>query len=387
MAAQAPFTFDRAPVTFGAYFDEQLRNWEALFPAEQSYFQRLHELTEKAPATFFGPLREIEERMGVTTKNWPRGRFTLEQVDFLNRHPLYSEWRRVVAGLFEVIDRELDQQAAAKGQTRVIVVISPGELPVGPDRLWKRIEGRGKRIPIEPFEAAAWASRLAPEVEKARGRYTAWSIEAPPEARPADSGGVRLNYEQLITYRKRLMSEVKNISQDPSVRGPRQLGERLRNLQIRANESSFAEDRAVAEFVRATLLNGNGTLLVNNTFVEWAGVQAVRRARPHFLSCVFGIRNKVKPFSSLLIYEDQELTSPIPTQADMLGSYVDLEIFYLYLWQEVQKYVEYRNNTAGLFVAEGMDEMMVIAPPDFTLPDGRANVSQLERAIKDWMRL
>ena len=39
----------------------------------------------------------------------------------------------------------------------------------------------------------------------------------------------------------------------------------------------------LAEFTRAVLLNGNGTLLIDNTFVEWATVQAVRRARPSLL--------------------------------------------------------------------------------------------------------
>ena len=33
-------------------------------------------------------------------------------------------------------------------------------------------------------------------------------------------------------------------------------------------------------FVRDVLLTGNGTLFVNNTFVEWAAVQALRRAQP-----------------------------------------------------------------------------------------------------------
>ena len=54
----------------------------------------------------------------------------------------------------------------------------------------------------------------------------------------------------------------------------------------------------------------------------------------------------------------------------MLGSYVDLEVFYQYIWQEAAKYVEYRSNTAYLFLAEGMDEMLVIAPPDFPIPNG-----------------
>ena len=138
-------------------------------------------------------------------------------------------------------------------------------------------------------------------------------------------------------------------------------------MKILASEGDVARDPILAEFARAILLSGNGTLLINNTFVEWATVQAVRRARPSVAVVSFGIRNKVKPFSSLLIYADQEATNPIPSQMDTLGSYVDLEIFYQYIWQEFQKYAEYRNNTAYLFVGDGMEEMLALGPPDFPL--------------------
>src|SRR6266568_5208343 len=149
----------------------------------------------------------------------------------------------------------------------------------------------------------------------------------------------------------------------------------------------IGSDPLLAEFVRSVLLSGNGTLLINNTFVEWATVQAVRRARPSVCVVAFGIRNKVKPFSSLLIYADQNATNPIPSQMDTLGSYVDLEVFWQYIWQEFEKYAEYRNNTAYLFVGDGMEEMLVIAPPDFPLLSAASplKLSMVFRNLKDWL--
>ena len=141
----------------------------------------------------------------------------------------------------------------------------------------------------------------------------------------------------------------------------------------------------LAEFIRAVLLAGNGTLLINNTFVEWATVQAVRRARPSLVVASFGIRNKMKPFSSLLIFANPELVSPIPTQVDTLGTYVDLELLYLYVWQEFEKYVEYVRNTVHIFAAEGMEEMLVIAPPDFSLPD-KIDPEKLVGAGREWLQ-
>jgi hypothetical protein len=79
------------------------------------------------------------------------------------------------------------------------------------------------------------------------------------------------------------------------------------------------------------------------------------------------VRNKLKPFSSLLVNADQETASPVPTQMDTLGTYVDLELFYQYTWQEFEKYAEYRKNTAYLFVSDGAEELLCIAPADFPL--------------------
>jgi hypothetical protein len=91
----------------------------------------------------------------------------------------------------------------------------------------------------------------------------------------------------------------------------------------------------------------------------------------------------------MLIYTDQDTSSPIPTQADVLGSWVDLEIFYQYVWQEFGKYAEYRGNTACLFVGDGLDEMLVMGPPDFRLLKTTA-ATPLESVFaqtKEWMML
>jgi len=95
----------------------------------------------------------------------------------------------------------------------------------------------------------------------------------------------------------------------------------------------------------------------------------------------------VKPFSSLLIFKDKETATAIPTQADLLGSYVDLELFYPYICQEAGEYAEYRNKTAYLFLAEGMDEMQLIAPPDFPLGVYKQTLADLYRASREWLRL
>jgi hypothetical protein len=403
---------DGLPLSFSAFCFDQMKEWDLLFPAERSYFERLFGLLDRsspsAVAQLFQPIREIERKMGMNEKTFPKGRFTLEQVDFLNRNPFYPGWRAAVAKVFAQLDPPLDAEIARSGHARLAIVIAPSQLPADPDRMWTRFEGRGKRVAVQaPERAEEFVPLLLTGQEQASGAptiaqlfaggkkggaYTSWIVEAGAAVSRLGDGStplVKYSYESLENYRKRLMREVRGLVDAQAIPGPRQLSQRLKQMKILTSEGDLAKDPILAEFARAILLSGNGTLLINNTFVEWATVQAVRRARPSVAVVGFGIRNKIKPFSSLLIYADQETTSPIPSQMDTLGSYVDLEVFYQYIWQEFEKYAEYRNNTAYLFVGDGMEEMMVVAPGDFPLlsASGPLKLPAVFQHLKDWLSL
>jgi hypothetical protein len=377
--------FERIPATFSTFFFDQIKEWETLFPAERGYFERLFTLIDRLPdsdfAELFDGLRAVEGKMGVNAKTWPRRTFTLEQVDFLNRNAHYAEWRQTIAGIFSRVDPVLEAEVRRRGRPRVNVVVSPAELPVGPDRLWTKLKGR--RVTLkEPFDPA---EHLPPLLAAGPPTpYERWLIDAGEELKPGP-GMVWLSYESLAAYRQRLTEQVQQVVEKEQIRGPRELGARLKKMRLLPGEGPLGADPVLAEFTRAVLLAGNGTLLINNTFVEWAAVQAVRRARPALVVANFGIRNKMKPFSSLLIYADPEKTNPIPAQVDTLGTYVDLEMLYLYVWQEFEKYAEYERNTVHLYCAAGMDEALVIAPGDFTLA-GEVMPAQLVGAAKDWLQ-
>ncbi len=378
--------FDRLPPTFSTFFLEQIKDWNTLFPAEQSYFERLFLLIDEIPgadlATLFSTLREVEKKMGVNPRTWPRKSFTLDQVDFLNRNAHYREWRQIVTGIFAQLDPILEEDIARRGRPRFSVVITPAELPVAPEQLWLRLQGKRIRF-TEPLDPEGHLLPLFSEGTALP--YDRWIIQS-DQFLPENKLAINLCYETLSAYRERLSAEVQKVVEGEKLRGPRELGARLRQMKIHPSESQWTHDPVMAEFIRAVLLAGNGTLLLNNTFAEWATIQAIRRSRPSMVMTSFGIRNKMKPFSSLLIYADQEKTNVIPTQMDVLGSYVDLEIFYQYIWQEYEKYAEYRNNTVHLFMASGMEETLLLAPRDFPI-NGDTSPQNFCKAIRSWMNL
>lgn len=399
--------FERLPPSFTAFFYQQILEWETLFPAERGYIERLFGLLQQGEAEqvrqLFAPLRAIEQTMGISPDTWNPREFTLSHVDFLNRSPYYARWREEIARIFGVIDPMLEEEIARTGRRRLVIVISPAELPVGADRLWSRLGEHGKRIAIGPVEADDYLPYLltgSPRAEAARSLiqeyaesplavdYDAWMIETGRKL--AAFGGERivsLSFEALESYRKTLMTEVSQMMNDEKISGPRELGRRLREMVVPSGDATIDRAAVLAEFLRRVMLAGNGTLLINNTFVEWAAVQAARHARPHVAVVCFGVRNKVKPFSGLLLYADQEKANVIPDQQDVLGSYVDIEAFYPYIWQGFEKYAEYRGKTAYLFVGELLDAALVIAPAEFPLlrAEGAVELSRVHRACREWV--
>ena len=47
------------------------------------------------------------------------------------------------------IDPVLDAEVSRHGRPRLAIVISPEDMPVGPDRLWTRISKHGRRVAID----------------------------------------------------------------------------------------------------------------------------------------------------------------------------------------------------------------------------------------------
>ena len=158
---------DGLPLSFSAFCFDQMKDWDLLFPAERSYFERLFGLLDRssppAVAQLFQPIREIELKMGMNQKTFPKGRFTLEQVDFLNRNPFYPEWRAAVAKVFAQLDPPLDAEIARAGHARLAIVIAPSQLPADPDRMWTRFEA--------PAGAASGLRSLHRSVRKSSYRY------------------------------------------------------------------------------------------------------------------------------------------------------------------------------------------------------------------------
>ncbi len=390
---------DRLPRTFLVSLILELERWPMLFEPEKAYFRLLlQQFTLLSPSEFeqlFTGLAVLESQAGcdrVAAKT-PKA-FQDSILTLLRTVGLYSRWRQEIDDIFQKLQPTLESQLYSGDKDARLVVILYGEgIAVERDNLWKRFRGIGIRISLDlggttqsdsflyalftgnPHggnkSSPATLFHLLQQTGKSEPT-NAWIVEAGDMlhtlCQAATPGGHQahcatgMSYDRLQSYRdelsKALYSKVLS-----GIAGPLELAAYAKALKIEPREGSvlYADDVVLA-FIRDILLGGNGTLIISNSFVEWASVQALKRAQPRILVARFGVRDKMKPFSSLLLFSKPRSTDQIPILQDPVGSFVDVELLSYYIWLNAEKGPPYRQKTLYLLLAEGVDEMLAIIP-------------------------
>ena len=385
LARQYGETLARLPATVHAFVLVELAKWPLLFTPEQRYQRALldhlsrtppHEL-ERAVAA----IARIEAESGVVRLGErDPARFQDASQALLRTRGLFASWRGEVDAFFQTIDPRLEAQLyPADAPRRLVVQIYGSGIAVQRDRLWKPFTGMGVRVPLNLESAGTteeFLRQLAGEVEAGRGApalfsqtidspFDGWIVESDDAlhavcgaATPAALTG--LSYDRLRPYRDDLTRALYRKVQD-GVDSPQAFAAYARSLRIAPPAGTLLNPADILlAFVRDVLITGNGTLLVNNTFVEWAAIQALRRAQPRILITRFGVRDRLKPFSSMVLFSQPRPTDHVPIAQDPAGSFIDVEQLSYYIWLNAEKNPAYRTRTLYLFLAEGVDEMLAI---------------------------
>ena len=403
----------RLPSTVHAFVLVELEKWPLLFGPEQRYQRALLEHLSRVRAgeldQAVAGIGRIEAESGVNRLGERNpARFQDEAQALLRKRGLFVAWRGEIDGFFQRVDPALEAQLyPADALRRLVVQIYGKSIAVQRERLWKPFKGTGVRVPLN-LEASETTERFLQQLigagEPGRGapalfaRATQWPLDAwmieSHEAlhalcettAPASVTG--LSYDRLRPYRDELTRALFRKVQG-GVESPQAFAAYARSLQIvpPAGTLLHAPDILLA-FVRDVLITGNGTLLMNNTFVEWAAIQALRRAQPRILVTRFGVRDRLKPFSSMVLFSQPRASDQIPVAPDPAGSFIDVEQLSYYVWLNAEKNAAYRRKTLYLFVAEGIDEMLAIrsdepvaTPPRLT----PATLSDVHATMAQWL--
>lgn len=352
-----------------ASMNEQLARADLLFPVERRLLEgRLDWLEHLDRAQFdrlFAPLIGIESHMELPAWRKGEARFSVEDTAIIARSPLYPQWRRELERVFAAIDAGTETLHPSALLPRLLVCVLPAGLPRTPEP-WHDPPPDSVRVSLDqPFSAiqpallAAIAHRECPPALEPIERTWIVACDSQPYATLAPATVV--TWDETARIRRKFLDRLNDVHR--TLHSVDETMASLERLDLTGLlPPHLTADRRLGEFMRSLLLSGNGSLVLNNSFVQWASSEALRRAQPQVLVAAFGIRDKPKPFSSLAWFEDQKRANPAPDQPDPAGSLIDDEELSRYVYFTARRLAPYKGTTVAWFVIADRKSALVVAP-------------------------
>ena len=412
----------RIPLTFLPFVNQQLNQWDYLFPNERQSVERLllfvASLSPEQSTNLFHDVVELEQKMGVSHWQFSTNEQTIQNSSLLASSSYFQEWRQAVQVVFDAADAHAlkSSGAAVQSERKLVLLDMPLDLPLDAATVWRRWQGIGRPIKLDFSQSGnshtTFESLVAGQPNITGGHRTGlldivrsrsgsspantWIIDAGkglvdnvlssnPGAAPHATAAV-LGYARLDQYRENFSHEMNTMPKDLGAADA--VFDHLRKVDVVPwCPAEVASDPAIREFVRALYLSGNGAVIFGNSFVQWAASEAFRRARPSFLAAQFGVRSKPKPFTGVAVFDNPDKVNPLPAVDDLPGSALDAQILALYVWLAAYRYQEYQHSTVCVCVAESLSQAYVVAPPEFALLKETEPVTldRLGSALSAWI--
>ena len=143
----------RLPVTFQPFFNEEVREWDSLWPYEQGYIVRVLDylggLNDAAFKKLFQPLHALEAQMGVQGEFSTREE-SLEEASILARSPHYLEWQQEVRRVNEAINRGMETAGRpSQARRRLILLVIPARLVLAAKSPWQHWGDVGRPLTLD----------------------------------------------------------------------------------------------------------------------------------------------------------------------------------------------------------------------------------------------
>jgi hypothetical protein len=362
----------KVPRTFVPSINEQFSRWDFLFPtAQRTLKAQLDWLAALSAPEFqklFAPLIEIENRMELPKWQPQSVGINMQDAGLLARSPYYGAWRTEVAKVFARIDEATASLNPFGRIPRLLVCSLPPGLPIKSE-LWPDLAPRGKWLALaEPplkwdrsMVGVLAHRRLPAGMEAEEGT---WIIECSPRFSAAvNPGAVTISWDALAAARRVFLSRLNAIQRD--LKSADQTSEDLGKMDLTGLLGPGLGDRPrVREFIRKLLLSGNGSLVFDNSFTEWGAAEALLQAQPQMLVAGFGIRPKLKPFSSTVLFEDQHRNNPTPDADDLAGSLIDGQMLSQYVYYSSERDACYQDHALTLFMCADVPRLLVLGPKE-----------------------
>ena len=145
----------RLPLTFLPFVNQQLRDWNYLFPNERQSVERLllyvDGMSQEQSDDLFRPVVALEEKMGVRNwKQFSKDEQTIQNSSLLASTPNFQEWRRAVQAVFDTADAHAIKSGIGNATgNRLVLLDIPHPLSVDPANAWSRWHDLGKPVRLD----------------------------------------------------------------------------------------------------------------------------------------------------------------------------------------------------------------------------------------------
>ena len=385
----------RLPRTFAPALNDQLNQWTLLFPAEQRRLKaQLDWLSRLSPdecKRLFAPVVEIESRMELPRWTSSTAGLTVEDTGILARSPYSPQWRTEVEKVFSRIDDGVEGSGPLHGPPRLLLCVLPAGVPLATQPLWPELAKQGTWVSLEkPFGSmlGQFASSLARRELPAGSEAieSTWVFECDSRLSPLaeSTRATVLCWTALAAIRREFLNRLNTIQR--SLRAVDQAHAELKRMEIsRLLGRPIGAQPQLREFVRSLLLSGNGSLVFSNSFIEWGASEALRRVQPQALLACFGIRPKLKPFSSMVLFEDQSRSNPVPEEDDPAGSLVDALLLSQYVCLAAQRHAARQIRSLTLMAACDLDRVLILGPRAAVPVSGRFTPEEFTTFALRWL--
>ena len=324
----------RLPLVFAAILLSEIINYDWRFPAEQSDIDRqLLFLTGLTDAEFqktfsnFAALSLSDELQ--------QQRFATAPTEFIEKFTAFL-WSAHQMDRFREAAR-LYQQAFLQAQPepepaipRLCLVVIGKEASPGAVRLFQKLKPQGTYFTqVNPTDGLD--SLLTAVTARTRNHpepYAHWYVDGGTSHPTSNTPNLAtISYAGLGPLRSALLKKVDTVRTSGDVVGP----ESLRSLLVTLQPEQLApegtsHDPILRHFELSLLTEGSGTQIFSTTFVQWAGREILRRARPLTLILRYAPRQQDRPMNEMLRADAGKL------QQDPAGSLIDADMGAYYTW-------------------------------------------------------
>jgi hypothetical protein len=368
------------PGAFRPLVVRQLRAWEGLFPPERDSLIRILGVLARSSSlqreTLFRPLAMALPDASDLDPVFEEEKLLDRYLRHFKKEGAYQRWRIAVDEAFQSLASAEGTDTDPSPTKLVFVTLGEGtdrSLTLDdPDKrclpyFWNHIEPLGTLFTSFTTElSAAGGMPLVVLFRSELGspQIKVWGIDTGASFKSVSDpvrGAIWFSFEQLRPVMDRVTRKIA-ATMVAGISGPEALYTTVTDFKIEELGLPRYEDARIRKFIEQVVLQGSGALVINNTFAEWAAVQALRRVEPDLLMVRFGLRRRFIPLRQLDPFQsDQPESGNLPAE-DPAESLQDADILTYYIWLETRKNPRFRDRTYFLIHLEGSRAALLVGP-------------------------